>query len=107
METRKYQVMRSQAIAPSNAARMTNGSTIVMSISPEPIVFATAVPNTKTAAKLKKAAYTTAVVGERTRVETTVAIALAASWKPLMKSNAKAITMIARTNQMVSTIRHF
>ncbi len=58
---------------------MTNGSTIEMSISPAPIVFATAVPNTKMAAKLKKAAHATAVVGERTRVETTVAIAFAAS----------------------------
>jgi hypothetical protein len=37
------------------------------------------VPNTKMAAKLKKAAHATAVVGERTRVETTVAIAFAAS----------------------------
>ena len=51
---------------------------------PEPIVLATAVPNTKMAAKLKKAAHTTALPGDSTRVETTVAMELAASWKPLM-----------------------
>ena len=36
---------------------------------------------------MKKAAQATATTGERTRVETTVAMLLAASWKPLMKSN--------------------
>jgi hypothetical protein len=51
---------------------------------PDPTVWATAVPNPKAAAKLKKAAQTTAFAGERTRVETTVAIEFAASWKPLM-----------------------
>ena len=49
-----------------------------------------AVPKTRKATKLKKAAQTTAWRGERTRVETTVAMELAASWKPLMKSKASA-----------------
>src|SRR5512145_2674856 len=40
--------------------------------------------------KLKKAAQATAFIGERTRVDTTVAIELAASWNPLMKSKARA-----------------
>ena len=48
------------------------------------IALATAVPTTKRAAKLKKAAQMTAFPGVRTRVETTVAIEFAASWKPLM-----------------------
>lgn len=36
--------------------------------------------------KLKKAANKTALKGDNTLVETTVAIELAESWKPLMKS---------------------
>ncbi len=67
-----------------------------MSIMPLPMVLATAVPSTKAAAKLKKAAQATACCGVRTRVETTVAIELAASWKPFRKSNASATTMMRR-----------
>ena len=51
---------------------------------PAPTVLATAVPKRNAAAKLKKAAQMTALAGESTRVETTVAIEFAASWKPLM-----------------------
>ena len=58
--------------------------TMWMSTSPDPTVFATAVPNAKAAMKLKAAAQTTALPGDSTRVDTTVAIELAASWKPLM-----------------------
>ena len=50
-----------------------------MSIIPEPIVLATAVPKTNAATKLKNAAQMTAFPGDRTRVETTVAIEFAAS----------------------------
>ena len=50
-----------------------------MSIIPLPIVVATAVPKPNAATKLKNAAHTTAHPGESTRVETTVAIELAAS----------------------------
>ncbi|MND07545.1 hypothetical protein D3C83_295850 [compost metagenome] len=52
---------------------------MLMSTMPDPTVLATAVPNTKAATKLKKAAHTTAWPGFSTRVETTVAIELAAS----------------------------
>jgi hypothetical protein len=45
---------------------------------------ATCVLKKRKATKLKKAAQSTARRGERTRVETTVAIEFAASWKPLM-----------------------
>jgi hypothetical protein len=58
---------------------MTRNVTSRTSIMPAPTVLATAVPNPKAAAKLKKAAHTTALPGESTRVETTVAIELAAS----------------------------
>ncbi len=43
------------------------------------MVLATAVPTTKAATKLKKAAQKTATPGLRTRVETTVAMELALS----------------------------
>src|SRR5665213_2229860 len=67
-------------------------------ISPLPIVPATAVPNRNAAAKLKNAAQITACPGERTRVETTVAIELAASWNPLRKSKNSAIAMMKITS---------
>src|SRR5258707_1163481 len=56
---------------------------------PLPIVLATAVPKTNAATKLKKAAQTTARKGVRTRVETTVAMELAASCQPFENSNAR------------------
>src|SRR5258705_12806743 len=100
-----YQVMRFQAIAPRRPARMTVASTTATSTRPLPIVFATAVPNTKNATKLKTPAQITAAIGERTRVETTGAMEFAASGKPLMKSKASATTTIARTNQTEAVIR--
>src|SRR3977135_4128935 len=54
------------------------------------MVAATARPKTRRATKLKNAAQITAQCGLSTRVETTVAIELAASWKPFMKSKASA-----------------
>ena len=77
-------------MAPTSAARITFGSTTDGSIRPLPIVLATAVPTTKAATKLKNAAQTTATPGESTRVETTVAMELALSWNPLMKSKTSA-----------------
>ncbi len=67
---------------------------------PLPSVFATCVPRTKAATKLKNAAQTTAFCGESTRVETTVAIEFAASWKPFRKSKTSAIRMIRTRTQM-------
>ncbi len=52
---------------------------MAMSIIPDPTVLATAVPNVNAAMKLKNAAQTTALPGESTRVDTTVAIEFAAS----------------------------
>ena len=48
-------------------------------ITPLPMVFATFTPPPKAAMKLKKAAQTTAMAGESTRVDTTVAMEFAAS----------------------------
>jgi len=77
---------------------MTMESTTLGSTTPLLIVLATAVVNTNAATKLKNAAQATAKRGESTRVETTVAMEFAASWNPLMKSNASATRTIARTN---------
>src|SRR3954463_11741316 len=58
-------------------------------------VFATAVPTTKNALKLKKAENHGAHRAGMARVATTVATELAASWKPLVKSNSSARAMTA------------
>ena len=97
-----YQVTRFHTMAPSRAARTTVGSTIAGSTRPLLIVFATAVPTVNAAMKLKNAAHATATPGESTRVETTVAIELALSWKPLMKSKTRATATIRRTKLIES-----
>src|SRR6202158_544623 len=92
-----YQVMRFHAIAPINPPSTTFELTTFTSISPAPIVLATAVPKTKAATKLKKAAQKTAMSGVSTRVDTTVAIEFAESCIPLMKLKTRATAMMKRT----------
>src|SRR5215218_1733591 len=88
-QVRRFQEMAPTSPAKTTASLTTPGSTVL------PTVLATPVWNTTTAAKLKKAAHRTASRGVSTRVETTVAIELAASWKPLVKSNTSArMTMV-------------
>jgi hypothetical protein len=70
-------------LAPTSAASTTTCVTSPGSAKPVAIVVATAVPVTAPT-KLKSAATIVAVRIGRTPVETTVAIAFAASWKPLM-----------------------
>src|ERR1700684_3485428 len=84
------QVIRFQTIAPVNAAKITCASMMLGSMIPVPMVCATFNPNTRKATKLKKAAHSTAYCGRSTRVDTMVAIELAASCSPLRKSNSKA-----------------
>src|SRR5215204_943029 len=91
-----HQVMKFQAIAPTSPAKMTASLTTAES-TVLPTVLATCVWKTRKAMKLNRAAQTTAIRGVRTRVETTVAIELAASWKPLVKSNTRASATIAMT----------
>src|SRR5271167_4712210 len=62
---------------------------------PLPMVVATAVPKTKAAMKFQNAAHTTARKGVRTRVDTTVAMELAASCQPLENSKASVRTITA------------
>ena len=84
------QVTRFQTMAPTSAAKITWASTIAGSMMPVPMVLATCSPNTMKAMKLKNAAQNTAYCGRSTRVETMVAIELAASCRPFRKSNSSA-----------------
>jgi hypothetical protein len=79
-------------MAPSSPASSTCGVTISSRTKPLPTVAATAVPNVRGATKFQNAAQMTAHSGRRTRVDTTVAIELAASCQPFVKSNARLIT---------------
>src|SRR4051794_7087491 len=69
------------------------------------MVPATFVPNKNAATKLKNAAHTTACAGVNTRVETTVAIELAASWNPFKKSKISA-TKTMKKMKVVMPVRH-
>ena len=90
-----HQVMRFQEIAPISAPKITRQSTTSGAMSPVPMVCATCSPKNRKAMKLKKAAKATAISGESTRVDTTVAIEFAASCKPLRKSKISATAMSA------------
>ena len=81
----KYQVTRFQKIAPSSAASTTTrpGTPVGASMIPLPTVDATAVPR-NAPTRFITAAMISAVRGASARVDTEVAIALAASWKPFV-----------------------
>ena len=68
---------------------------MLTSMMPVPIVCATCNPKNRKATKLKNAAQATAYCGRSTRVETIVAIELAASCSPLRKSNSSATAISA------------
>src|SRR3954454_19313602 len=91
-------------MAPISPARITCWVTSSSLIMPLPIVLATWVPSTKAATKLKNAAQATALLGDSTRVETTVAIEFAASWKPFRKSNVRATRMMKTTRAVAAVI---
>src|ERR1044072_5949366 len=94
----RYQVSRFHSSAPTTAASTIAGVTTEGSTMPLPMVLATCTPNTRNAMKLNPAAHATAIRGGSTRVLTTVAMELAASWNPLLKSNASATTMMMTTS---------
>src|SRR5207247_10595366 len=95
--------IRPRPIAPHRPTQATQPSTTFASTTPLPTVLGTHTPQPNAATKLKKAAHTTAWSGVRTRVETTVAMEFAASWKPLMKSKTSATKTMKTT--VVSTAR--
>jgi hypothetical protein len=74
-----HQVIRFQVIAATSAAAITVKFITSGFTTPLPIVVATCKLNTNTATKLKKAANKTALNGDKTFVETTVAIEFAES----------------------------
>ena len=88
---------RFQAIAPITAASTVFGVARPVSMIPLPTVFATAVvANAPT--RFAIAAIRTAMRGESARVETDVATAFAVSWKPFVKSNASATTIVTTSS---------
>src|SRR6266481_1026676 len=99
----RTKVMRFQEIAPSRPARRTCCVTSSMWIMPLPIVAATAVPKTKAAMKFQKAAQTTARKGVSTRVETTVAMELAASCQPFENSKVRVRKMTTSRREKLDT----
>src|SRR6266581_1466669 len=88
-----HQVSKSQAMAPISPANTTASVSDCGFTTSVAMVAATLVPKMRNATKLKNAAQNTAIFGVSTRVDTTVAMELAASWKPLKKSNARAMAM--------------
>src|SRR5450759_2771195 len=91
-----------QTIAPASAPKITCALTTSASTMPRPTVSATCRPKNRKAMKLKNAAQTTAYCGRSTRVETMVAIAFAASFMPLRKSNASATAIRPNRNGKAS-----
>ena len=86
-------VMRFHRMAESSAEMITRSVTARGSTMPEPMVFATAVER-KAPRMFMPAAMTTAVMGESTLVDTTVAMALAQSCHPFAISKNTARIMI-------------
>src|SRR5437667_6004465 len=80
-------------MADSSAAMTRSWVASVGGTIPLPTVVATAVP-VKAPTTLRTPAISTAVPGASTRVATEVAMALAVSWKPLMKSKTRAMATI-------------
>src|SRR3954452_13820992 len=94
-----HHVARFQAIAPTSPANTTEVVTAPESTIPEPMVAAT-FSEMNAPAEVRTADNPTANRGDIARVDTEVAIALAVSWKPFVKSNASAVT--TTTTRMTS-----
>ena len=85
----RRQVINSQMTVPTSAASTICSVTKLLATMPLPMVVATD-SLTIAPARLRTAASTTAVGMASARVSTLVAMALAASWKPVMKLNVNA-----------------
>lgn len=96
------QVRRFHRMAPTSAAKMTSVLSPSSLMMPPEIVLATSTER-KAPTRLSTADMATAVLGLRAPVEMVVAIALAVSWKPFVKSNTRAVTItIPRRSVMCS-----
>src|SRR5512135_285608 len=84
-----HQVNRFHTIAPARPLMTThtNAGSLALTLTIFEIVLATPCWKMNSATKLKTVAHSTASRGDSTRVDTTVAIEFAASWKPLITSN--------------------
>src|SRR5947208_8767331 len=102
----RYHVTRFQEIAPSSAAiTITRPGLMarVLAIVFETFAWKNATVTTAPT-RLKTAARPTAARGERALVEMDVAIALAVSWKPFVKSNTTATPIVIHSRIAVSCI---
>src|SRR5437588_3046196 len=86
----RYQVIRFQLIAPTNPANTTAIVISPVDTIPLAIVVATLI-EMNAPAKFSSAAYPTASRGGIARVEIVVATTFAVSWKPFVKSKARAV----------------
>lgn len=94
-------------MAPTSAANMTSGCMPDSSTSPLEMVLATSMDR-NAPTRLSTADMATATLGFIAPVEMVVAIALAVSWKPFVKSNASAVmTTIARISEKFSIYLSF
>src|SRR5215212_3508655 len=100
----RNQVTRFQRMAPTSPAKITTGLMSVSSISPPEIVFATWTDR-KAPATFRHAAIVTAVRGRKAPVAIDVAMALAVSWKPFVKSKTSAVTTTTATISDTSMCR--
>src|SRR5918997_1813249 len=95
------QVNRFHTIAPTRPAKITTGSMSASSTSPPEIVFATWIDR-NAPITFRTPASATAVLGRKAPVAIDVAIALAVSWKPFVKSKTNAVTTTTTTINDIS-----
>src|SRR4051812_33723126 len=98
----RYQVTRFHRMAPTSPANITTGLISVSSTSPPEMVLATCTDR-KAPVRFRQAATATAVLGRKAPVAIDVAMALAVSWKPFVKSNTNAVTTTTTTISDAST----
>src|SRR4051794_25850536 len=101
-----HQVARFHAMAPISPPKTMVGVTALASTIPLATVAATS-SETNAPAKLKTADIATAARGDSARVEMLVAIALAVSWNPLVKSNASAVATTMYRTMSLSTRKSY
>ena len=92
----RYQVVRFHRIAPTSPAKITTGLMRVSSTSPPEIVLATCTDR-KAPARFRQPASAAATLGRSAPVAIEVAMALAVSWKPLVKSKISAVSTTTTT----------
>ena len=100
----RHQVIAFHATAPVSAAPITNTTSSMGTVTIPAIVSATAFPRMSGPITLPKAASTIAGPGRAARVATSVAIALAASCKPLVNANASAIPTAITTAALTDRV---